>query len=182
MVMARLVAALPEVRFTEREREFVYAVALKYVKDEDAAHEVAQDALLLAFRYRHSFLGKARFTTWLYRIAATTALMHARRARRWARFVSFDNDLALPEPCSGHPSPEELSSAGETLALCDRAVAEMGPNYQPLFRMRLIEGLSDAEVAQKLGLSHNTVKIRTHRARKHMKRRLVQECDGRSHR
>jgi RNA polymerase sigma-70 factor, ECF subfamily len=182
VVTADPVEALRQVRFTEREREFVYAVALKYLKDADAAHEVAQDALLLAFRHRHSYLGKARFTTWLYRIAATSALMHLRRARR-RRLTpcrSFDEELSLPEQCCGHPSPEELSSTGETLALCTRFVAELGPSYQPLFRMRFVEGRSVAEVAQKLGLSHNTVKTRAYRARKHVKQRLVQAGDERT--
>ena len=177
MATANPGGAIQQVRFTARERDFVYAVALKYLKDAEAAHEVAQDALLLAFRYRHGFLGKARFTTWLYRIAATSALMHLRRARRLARtpFLSFDEARSVPEPCSRHPSPEELSAAGETLARCDRLVAEMGPNYQPLFHLRFVEGLSDAEVAKTLGLTRTTVKTRAHRARNHVRRRLARE-------
>jgi RNA polymerase sigma-70 factor (ECF subfamily) len=177
MVQASPVQALGQVRFTERERAFVFAVALKYLKDSDAAHEVAQEALLRAFRYRHSFLGKARFTTWLYRIAATTALMHLRRTwrRRQVPFLPLDEAPSLLHQCSAHPSPEELASRAELRAQCDRAVAEMGPNYQPVFRLRFVEGFSDLEVAQKLGLSRNAVKLRVHRARAHVRRRLAQE-------
>ena len=50
----------------------MYGVAMKYMKDEEKAHDVTQDALLLAYRHRASFRGDSRFTTWLYRIAATT--------------------------------------------------------------------------------------------------------------
>src|SRR6185503_11662173 len=71
-----------DVRFEGREREYVYAVAMKYLKDEEEAADVAQDALLNAFRHRASFRGDSRFTTWLYRVAATTALMHLRKKRR----------------------------------------------------------------------------------------------------
>src|SRR6266508_1266027 len=71
-----------EVRFGEREREYVFSVAMKYVKDEDEAADVAQEAMLLAYRHRASFRGDSRFTTWLYRVAATTALMHLRKKRR----------------------------------------------------------------------------------------------------
>src|ERR1041385_7854449 len=71
-----------EVRFEGREREYVYAVAMKYLKDEDEAADVAQDAMLNAYRHRNSFRGDSRFTTWLYRVAATTALMHLRKKRR----------------------------------------------------------------------------------------------------
>ena len=81
---------LENVRFEGREREYVYAVAMKYLKDEDEAADVAQDAMLNAYRHRASFRGDSRFTTWLYRVAATTALMHLRKKRR-AR-------LAFPTP------------------------------------------------------------------------------------
>ena len=87
-------------RFTAKEREFVYGVAMKYMKDEEKAHDVTQDALLLAYRHRDSFRGDSRFTTWLYRIAATTALMHLRKDRRVPLMTSIDglaaNDDQLP--------------------------------------------------------------------------------------
>ena len=52
---------------TAQHREYVYSVAMKYLRDEQAAEDVAQEALLLAHRYRASFHGKSRFSTWLYR-------------------------------------------------------------------------------------------------------------------
>src|SRR5262249_26767117 len=66
----RAKATPDQVRFEGREREYVYAVAMKYLKDEDEAADVAQDALLNAYRHRASFRGDSRFTTWLYRVAA----------------------------------------------------------------------------------------------------------------
>ncbi len=45
------------VRFTAKEREFVYGVAMKYMKDEERASDVAQDAMMLAYRHRDSFRG-----------------------------------------------------------------------------------------------------------------------------
>src|SRR5262252_882256 len=68
-------------------RSYVFSVAMKYVKDEDAAADVAQEALLLAHRHRDSFRGDSLFTTWLYRVTATTALMYLRRQRRLGREV-----------------------------------------------------------------------------------------------
>ena len=69
------------------ERAYVFAVAMKYVKDEDAAADVTQDALLLAHRHRAKFRGDSRYSTWLYRIAASAALMYLRQHRRRAREV-----------------------------------------------------------------------------------------------
>ncbi|HEY3352753.1 MAG TPA: sigma-70 family RNA polymerase sigma factor [Polyangia bacterium] len=177
-VTAKSAAAPGEVRFTQTERELVYGVAFKYLKDADTAHDVAQDALLLAFRYRHSFRGQARFTTWLYRIAATSALMHLRRVRRRPQTLpmSREHEQLLPAQGAAQPSPEELSAAGETLARCERVVAEMGAKYQPIFRLRFVEGFSPREIAQRLGLELSTVKTRAHRASIRVRQRLLEDA------
>ena len=72
-----------DVRFEGREREYVYAVAMKYLKDEDEAADVAQDAMLNAYRHRKSFRGDSRFTTWLYTVTRNTYRDYEKaRARR----------------------------------------------------------------------------------------------------
>src|SRR6476620_309949 len=69
----------------ERTRAYVKSVAMKYVRNEQDADDVAQDAMLLAHRYRDSFRGESRYSTWLYRVTATAALMFLRRQRRLSR-------------------------------------------------------------------------------------------------
>src|ERR1700750_1578968 len=66
-------------------RAYVKSIALKYVRDDSDAEDVTQDAMLLAHRYRASFRGESRFSTWLYRVTATAALMFLRKQRRLAR-------------------------------------------------------------------------------------------------
>src|SRR5262249_61062691 len=65
-----------------RTRAYVRSIAMKYVHNEHDAEDVTQDAMLLAFRYRDAFRGDSRYTTWLYRVTATAALMFLRRQRR----------------------------------------------------------------------------------------------------
>jgi RNA polymerase sigma-70 factor (ECF subfamily) len=161
------------VRFTDQEREFVYGVALKYMKDEERAADVAQDALLSAYLHRSSFRGDARFTTWLYRIAATTALMHLRRDRRRPTVSLTDDDsgatLTLPDP---RPSPEDRSGAAEAVALAGQSLAEMGQKYDRIFNMRFVEGYSETEIADRLHLEVATVKTRAYRARNRLRQTL----------
>jgi RNA polymerase sigma-70 factor, ECF subfamily len=166
--------ALSAIRFTEKEREFVYGVAMKYLKDDEEARDATQDAMLLAFRHKDSFRGDSRFTTWLYRIAATTALMRLRKRRRTPQILSsssFDDD-GLAESRAPEPSPEEMSSSAEAIAQYERDLSTMGEKYGNVFRMRFIEGYSEAEIAQKLGLNVSTVKTRAYRARSYLKRQL----------
>jgi len=163
-----------EVRFGEREREYVFSVAMKYVKDEDEAADVAQEAMLLAYRHRASFRGDSRFTTWLYRVAATTALMHLRKKRRMPKELtqvySDDGDersahdalMDVPAPGS---SPEEQYLAHEAVAVARDRLDEMGDKYGSVFMMRFLDGYSESEIAKKLKLNVGTVKTRAYRAR-----------------
>jgi RNA polymerase sigma-70 factor (ECF subfamily) len=168
------------IRFTAKEREFVYGVAMKYMKDEEKAHDVAQDALLLAYRHRASFRGDSRFTTWLYRIAATTALMHLRKDRRLPLLTSLDTNPAnddspaTDEPRDEESTPEDKWASTEAVQLAGERLAEMGDKYGQIFNMRFVEGYSESEIARKLSLNVATVKTRAYRARAHLRRELEQ--------
>ncbi len=173
-------AELDQVRFEGREREYVYAVAMKYLKDEDEAADVAQDAMLNAYRHRSSFRGDSRFTTWLYRVAATTALMHLRKKRR-ARLafpaadavIEGDNlDPTLDVAAMG-PSPEDEVAAHEALGIAGKRLDSLGDKYGPIFRMRFADGYSESEIAQELDLNVATVKTRAYRARAALREELT---------
>jgi RNA polymerase sigma-70 factor (ECF subfamily) len=183
MATSTATASERQIRFTAREREFVYGVALKYVKDEEEAHDVAQEAMLLAYRHQSSFRGDSRFTTWLYRIAATTALMHLRKRRRTPLMISTDQRDAGDEPpreetAAPGASPEEASASTEALAIAARELDAMGDKYPTIFAMRFLGGFSETEIADRLDLNVSTVKTRAYRARAHLARRLGEKLSG----
>lgn len=154
-----------QLRFDDVERGFVYSVGRCYVRDEAAADDVAQEAMLLAFRHRDSFRGESHPRTWLYRIAATAALGYLRRQRRRdARVTSCD-----PEELVGRDDPA-ARSAEEALAsheLADRLRCQLltlDEKYASVLRLRA-EDLRDHQIAERLGISVAVVKIRAYRAR-----------------
>ncbi len=162
------------VRFTAQERELVFGVAMKFMKDEERAEDVAQDALLSAFRHRDAFRGDARFTTWLYRIAATTSLMHLRKQRSAERTQS----LEATDPSEGHElvapgaTPEERCAATEAAQFAAARLAALGEKYGAIFALRFVDGYSESEIASRLQLNVSTVKTRAYRARASLKRAL----------
>jgi RNA polymerase sigma-70 factor (ECF subfamily) len=168
-------------QFTERERDFVFGVAMKYMKDEERASDVTQDALLLAYRHRSSFRGDSRFTTWLYRIAATTSLMHLRKDRSTPFMTSInagdDDDAPPEEPRELHASPEEQWASSEAVELAAERLEEMGDKYGKIFAMRFLEGYSESEIARKLALNVSTVKTRAYRARTFLRKELSRALD-----
>jgi RNA polymerase sigma-70 factor, ECF subfamily len=155
----------------ERTRSYVKAIALKYVRDDQDAEDVTQDAMLLAHRYRASFRGESRFSTWLYRVTATAALMFLRKQRRLAREIPASGSVADED---GTPwleqqaAPTDLRSeviARVDLALVSEAVAQLGAKYPAVFWKRYGEGRTETEIAKDLDLSVAAVKTRAFRAR-----------------
>ena len=154
----------------DQTRTYVRSVALKYVRDEADADDVTQDAMLLAHRYRDSFRGESRFSTWLYRVTATAALMFLRKQRRLAREIAAsgtpdDEGIAWLDR---QAAPTDLAGeviARTDLALVGEAVAKLGTKYPAVFWKRYGEGRTETEIAKELGLSVAAVKTRAFRAR-----------------
>lgn len=154
----------------DRSRGYVRSVAMKYIRNEQDAEDVTQDAMLLAHRYRDSFRGESRYSTWLYRVTATAALMFLRKQRRLSREIpasgSIDDEgTALLER---QAAPTDLR--GEVIARADlgivsEAVARLGAKYPAVFWKRYGEGRTETEIAKELGLSVAAVKTRAFRAR-----------------
>ncbi len=164
------------VSFTPADRGFVYAVARRIVGDDDAAADVTQDALLLAFRHRAAFRGTSSYRTWLYRIASTSALSHLRRRRRnrvTDRIGSDGDDgAALDLPAPG-PDPEQEVGSAMAAARVRRQLEQLDPRYRDVLKLRFEDDRSEDEVARALGLSLATVKIRTFRGRRALREALA---------
>ena len=154
----------------DRTRAYVRSVAMKYIRDEQDAEDVTQDAMLLAHRYRDSFRGESRYTTWLYRVTATAALMFLRKQRRLSREIPASG--SVDEEGTGllerQAAPPDLR--GDVIARADvgtvaEAVARLGAKYPAVFWKRYGEGRTETEIARELGVSVAAVKTRAFRAR-----------------
>jgi len=157
-------------QFDRAERNFVYAVGRRFASDESAAEDIAQDAMLRAYRHRASFRGDAHPRTWLYRIAVTSALSYVRRQRRFAaRMDSRDPaDLAdLPGPDDAE-SPEDAVAVRELGDVLAKGLESLAPKYATVLRLRARE-LPDSEIASELGVTVANVKVMAHRARAKMR-------------
>jgi RNA polymerase sigma-70 factor (ECF subfamily) len=143
------------VRATERS---MFRVAARLLGDYDEAGDVLQDAYVRAFEALTSgeFDGRARVSTWLYRVV-TNASLDALRARKRRRTV---------------PIEEAAEHGNEGAAEARLALRELGtllddlPDEQRVaIVLKELEGLSSAEVAKVVGVSEGAVEQRLVRAR-----------------
>jgi len=150
----------------------VRSIAMKYVRNEHDADDVTQDAMLLAHRYRDAFRGDSRYSTWLYRVTATAALMFLRKQRRLSREIPASGTGGTDEDGTAWldrvASPNDLRAeviARADLGIVADAVAKLGAKYPAVFWKRYGEGRTETEIARELGVSVAAVKTRAFRAR-----------------
>jgi RNA polymerase sigma-70 factor, ECF subfamily len=155
-----------------RHNERVYRAARAIVRDEREAEDVMQQAYVNAFTHLRQFDGRAKFSTWLTKIAVYEALA---RARRRGRDEPLDDGAGEGfMPISASPDPEREAFGHELGVLIESAVDRLGDGYREVFMLRQVEGMSTAETAQVLGLSEDVVKTRLSRARTALQRDLLE--------
>jgi RNA polymerase sigma-70 factor, ECF subfamily len=149
----------------------VYGLCLRILRNSDDAAEATQDAYLKAWRNLSRFRGDSAFTTWLYRIAANSAISrHRSRKRRRQREADMDDEALTAIASTGST---EASAAGRMdLEALEVAVASLPELYRLPLLMRDVYGLSTEEVASQLKISETATKVRIHRARKMLKDKM----------
>ncbi len=155
-----------------RYNQRLYRVARAILRDDAEAEDVMQDAYVRAFQHLNQFEGRAKFSTWLTRIAVHEALARARRRNRLEDLdtaVDADGDSIMT---STAPSPEQQASRGELNALLEQAVLTLPDHYREVLVLRDIEEMNTADVATTLDITEENVKVRLHRARALLRREL----------
>jgi len=155
-----------------RYNQRLYRVARAIVGDESEAEDVMQQAYVNAYVNLHQFAQRARFSTWLTKIAVYEALARVKRKRRQGLEPLPVGEGGEDMLRSEAPDAERRAYASEIGAFVESAIAAMPEVYRTAFVMREVEGLSMAEVAGCLDVSVDTVKTRVHRARARLRKDL----------
>ncbi len=152
-----------------------------FVRNEQDAQDVAQDAFLKAFARLDRFDGRSAFYTWLYRIAANTAMDHNKKVRRRPAPLPLEAPREDDEgrtgisPAAPGPSPAQGAMTTELRRKIDEAMDALPEVYRQVVVLRELEGLSYDDMARALGVSRGTVESRLFRARERLRARLAPE-------
>jgi len=146
----------------------VYRLMLRFVRDDDLARDLAQEAFLRAFERLDSFDGERRFFPWLYTLATNLARDHARRKKVQA--------VPLPDDATGCAlSKEPEAEAFVEGRLAAKALYDLPDDYREALALRYMEDFSLDEVARALGLSLSGAKMRVHRGLAMLRKRFGEE-------
>lgn len=156
----------------------IYNFASRMCRSREDARDILQDTFLAAVRSAGQFRGEGRLSAWLFRIAANACRrMHRRGKFEPAQHLSLDEFMPSPEDALDQKpvfeTPDAALLRGDLRSALDEAIAALPPLYRSVLILRDLEGLSTDETAAALGVTPITVKVRLHRARLFLRRRLA---------
>lgn len=154
----------------------IFRYIMSMVQNTVEAEDLTQETFLRAYRRRDSLRAEGAQTAWLYRIATHVCLDRLRQyARRAPKESEADLDqMDIPEPDA--PSLQKTIEQGEMSECVQNYLNRLSDSYRAVILLNDMHELTAPEIAQLLGESLSTVKIRLHRARRKLKIALEAGC------
>ena len=159
----------------------IYRLAFRITRDHHSAEEVLQEVFLTLINKIHTFRGESKFSSWLYRVTANASYMHLRAEKKYENDVSLEDYVPYDENGTlmgrikikdWSDRPDKVLLSKEAMEIIERAINELPEPYRVVFHLRDIEGFSNEEVSEILGLSVPALKSRLHRARLFLRDKL----------
>lgn len=159
-----------------------YRLAWSVLRDVEDARDVSQEAFVRLYENAASFRGRARFSTWFYRILVNLCLDHRRRRGGWRRLLAVDaggdDEPAAPlverQPGETRDPADALAREQMMRRLWD-AVHRLSPQQRAAILLQVQEDLSTAEIADVLNCAEATVRVHLHRAVTALRSRIGHE-------
>ena len=153
----------------ERHQRMLYAVALRYLQNPDAADEAVQTTFVSAYTHLAQFRRAASFRTWLYGILLNECRA-GRRRLRVRQEVALDDvpESALADRGGG------AERAADRAAL-ERLIARLPPRQRSVLSLRIFADLPFNDIAEAEGITENAAKVNYHHAVKRLRAWLTSE-------
>jgi RNA polymerase sigma-70 factor (ECF subfamily) len=150
----------------DRNREYIFRLAIRYVRSHQDAEDVMQETFIKAFKGigRFDFRVGSSFAAWLGTICVHCAIEHLRRSRRRSDETQMSLSDLPQEPASTDPSPERAAIARRSLSDVERAYRQLSPSQQVIFDLRHRQHLDIKEIAVRMDCSESNIKTQLGRS------------------
>jgi RNA polymerase sigma-70 factor (ECF subfamily) len=158
----------------ERNREKIYYLAFRYVKNQQDAEDVMQETFIKAFKNIKGFKAahQASFSSWLYKIGVNCSIEVLRKNKRRRKEMESPLSHLPKEPEAGLASPEEATVVSQTISKIKSAIHDLSPKQQIIFHLRHTKHLAIGEIANYLNCSESSIKKQLVRGLTKLKKRF----------
>lgn len=163
-------------------QERIHRYILQLVRDPAEADDLTQDTFLRAHRKLDSLRDPATLSVWLYRIATNVCYDRFRSAsyrekRQQLRPESSGDQIEASADDEGEPRLDRVLEQAEMSACVREFIERLSDGPRMVILLHDLHGMTSKQIAQALGCSLATVKIRLHRARRRLKKILAAVCE-----
>jgi RNA polymerase sigma-70 factor (ECF subfamily) len=177
-----------DLNFTQIYKEF-YPKILRYLErltgDKEEAKDLVQEVFLKVDQGLSKFEGRSSISTWIYRIATnishdrfrSPSFQKGKKQTLRGEFVEENKEDTNVWTGEKEASADKQLEGKEMSGCINRYIYDLNENYQQVLVLSEYEGLKNKEIASILGITLDTVKIRIHRGRTQLKKRMDKGCD-----
>ncbi len=150
-----------------RHESGVLSLCSRLLRDGELGEDLAQETFARAYSRLGTFRGQSTFRHWLYRIAANRCRDFLKSGGRWERASDMSEDELWTLR-----DPERDAVARQSLHALSDALARLPPASRSAFVLFYLENRSYEQISEETGVAVNALKVRVHRARQLLRRRL----------
>lgn len=160
-----------------RHNRRIYRAVRSILRDDAECEDAMQEAYVSAFAHLAQFAGRAKFSTWLTRIAVNEAIKRSSARGKFELFELEDyegeDNGAMPAFHSSSPTPEAHASRRELSGLLEDAILSLPLAYRAVVMLRDLEEMSTCEAAEALSVTEGNIRVRLHRAHELLREELL---------
>ena len=161
------------------QRPALFAYICGIVRNTQVAEDLTQEAMLRAHQGIPGLRDPDRFIPWLYRIATNACRDHFRKEKRAGEAFQGSGDSISVEDLRDENAPQldKVLECAEMGACVRRYFERLPDSYRAVILLHDLEGMTNPAIADLLGISLDTAKVRLHRARNRLREILVDACE-----
>ncbi|NBO70162.1 MAG: RNA polymerase sigma factor [Bacteroidetes bacterium] len=134
-----------------RFKRFVFSIAIRYMRDEEDAKDITQEAFIKAYQSIETFRGDSHIRTWLYAITRNLCLNALDKQKRKGQILSIDSHDYIELPASERS--DSLVEHAEFTSFFNECMSILPEKQRETFILRHVEELSYEEISTMLGTS-----------------------------
>lgn len=156
----------------ERHRQSLYAFLYRLLHDEMLAEDILVDSFLRLYDHRRSYRTECKVTTWLFTIAHNLAID---RRKQQTRREGILREMRETHPAIVPDTAQQELEKSECAARIRDAISSLPDDQRVVIILRSYHDLSYREIADIIGSSEETIRVRAHRARQALKEKLTDQ-------